>query len=264
MNRSTLEYLLAKVVAISKETGVFLKEVRTKIQESEIEMKSGKNDLVSRADKEAEARFVEFLSTVLPEAGFIAEEGTGERAGEFNWIIDPLDGTTNYLYGIPCYCTSVALWHRGEILLGVIYDPERDECFSAGKDLGAFLNGEPISVSRQEDLKLTLLATGFPYDNRGRQMDYLNILAEVNRNSRGIRRLGAAAVDMAYVACGRFDGFYEYGLNAWDVAAGTIIIKEAGGEVSDFYGNDNFLFGGTLICDNKHIHNELVSILKKW
>lgn len=259
-----LRELLDQVIEISIETGQFLKNERASIKSSEIEMKSGKNDLVSRADKEAERRFVSFLEMALPEAGYIAEEGTGERAEEYNWIIDPLDGTTNYLFGIPCYCTSVALWKSGEILLGVIYDPERDECFSAAKGLGAFLNGESISVSKQDDLKLTLLATGFPYDNKGRQMDYLKILAEVNANSRGIRRLGAAAVDMAYVACGRLDGFYEYGLNAWDVAAGAIIIEEAGGKVSDFYGKDNFLFGNTLVCDNGLVHDDLVDLVKGW
>ncbi|HKL39523.1 MAG TPA: inositol monophosphatase family protein, partial [Cryomorphaceae bacterium] len=240
------------------------RDERESIKASEIEMKSGKNDLVSRADKEAERRFVEFLRNVLPEAGYIAEEGTGERAEKYNWIIDPLDGTTNYLFGIPCYCTSVALWKEGEILLGVIYDPERDECFSAAKGLGAFLNDNPIKVSGQKDMGLALLATGFPYNNKGRQMEYLKILAEVNSKSRGIRRLGAAAVDMAYVACGRFEGFYEYGLNAWDVAAGAIIIEEAGGKVSDFYGKDNYLFGSTLVCDNGLMHDELVELVKEW
>jgi myo-inositol-1(or 4)-monophosphatase len=259
-----LNQILEQVIEISIETGRFLKNERKTIDSSEIEMKSGKNDLVSRADKEAERRFAEYLRKVLPEAGFIAEEGTGERAEKYNWIIDPLDGTTNYLFGIPCYCTSVALWKDGEILVGVIYDPERDECFSAAKGLGAFLNGKPIKVSDQADMSLALLATGFPYDNRGRQMEYLKILAEVNSKSRGIRRLGAAAVDMAYVACGRFEGFYEYGLNAWDVAAGALIIKEAGGEVSDFYGKDDYLFGSTLVCDNGHIHRELVDLVKGW
>ena len=259
-----LREILDQVIEISIETGKFLRDERKSISSSEIEMKSGKNDLVSRADKEAERRFVDYLRQVLPEAGYIAEEGTGERAEKYNWIIDPLDGTTNYLFGIPCYCTSVALWKEGEILLGVIYDPERDECFSAAKGLGAFLNDKPIKVSDQKDMSLALLATGFPYDNKGRQMEYLKILAEVNSKSRGIRRLGAAAVDMAYVACGRFDGFYEYGLNAWDVAAGAIIIEEAGGKVSDFYGTDNYLFGSTLVCDNGLVHQDLVDLVKKW
>lgn len=259
-----LKEILDQVIEISIETGKFLKDERLSIDASEIEMKSGKNDLVSRADKEAERRFVKFLRKVLPEAGYIAEEGTGERAEKYNWIIDPLDGTTNYLFGIPCYCTSVALWKEGEILLGVIYDPERDECFSAAKGLGAFLNGKPMKVSDQKEMRLALMATGFPYDSKGRQMEYLKILAEVNANSRGIRRLGAAAVDMAYVACGRLDGFYEYGLNAWDVAAGALIIEEAGGKVSDFYGKDNYLFGSTLVCDNGLIHDEIVSLVKGW
>jgi len=256
--------MLDKVIEISRQTGTFLRDESKHITASEIEMKSGKNDLVSRADKEAEQRFVDFLSKLLPESGFIAEEGTGERAEEFNWIIDPLDGTTNYLYGIPCYCTSVALWQNGEIVLGVIYDPEREECFSAERGKGAWLNGHSIKVSDQKELKLSLLATGFPYDNRGRQADYLKILEKVNQSTRGIRRLGAAAVDMAYVACGRFDGFYEYGLNPWDVAAGALIVEEAGGKISDFYGKEDFLFGGTLVCDNGLLHEEILEFVEKW
>jgi len=256
---------LDAVVEISRSVGSFLKSEQEKILATDIEMKGRSNDLVSRADKEAEKRFVTFLANLYPDSGFIAEEGTSEKKGEeLNWIIDPLDGTTNYLYGIPCYCTSVALVKNGELILGVIYDPEMDACFTAEKGQGAFLNGKKISVSSQENIAHALIATGFPYDDADRQRIYLDILGEVNRQTRGIRRLGSAALDMAYVACGRFDAFYEYGLQPWDVAAGAIIIREAGGVVSDFKGGDEFLFGRTLACSNKSLHGNVLGFLKDW
>lgn len=257
--------LLDQVIAISREVGQFLKYEQAKILESEIEYKDRSNDMVSRADKEAEQRFVDFLSQLLPDSGFIAEEGTSTKVGEtYNWIIDPLDGTTNYLYGIPCYCTSVALRRKGELILGVIYDPTRDECFAAEKGKGATLNGSPIHVSKQDSLEKSLIATGFPYDDRDRDRQYIDILLAINAHSRGMRRLGSAALDMAYVACGRFEGFYEYGLNAWDVAAGAIIIQEAGGKVSSFIDGSDFIEVQTILCDNKLIHTDLLAFLKDW
>jgi len=256
---------LATVEELSREVGLFLKNEQDYIHEADIEFKGRTNDLVSRADKEAETLFVEALELIIPEAGFIAEEGTSTRKGDrFNWIIDPLDGTTNYLYGIPCYCTSVALIDGDELILGVIYDPERNECFSAVKGKGARLNEEPIHVSRQENLSKSLIATGFPYDNRGRQREYLDILEKVNGNTRGIRRLGSAALDLAYVACGRFDAFYEYGLNPWDLAAGALIIKEAGGQVSDFKGGENYLFGNSLLSSNGKIYSDMLLFTQNW
>ncbi|NEN23214.1 inositol monophosphatase [Cryomorpha ignava] len=257
--------LLEQVIAISREVGQFLKYEQAKIRESEIEYKGRSNDMVSRADKEAEQRFVDFLSKLLPHSGFIAEEGTSTKVGKTdNWIIDPLDGTTNYLYGIPCYCTSVALQRNGELILGVIYDPTRDECFAAEKGKGATLNGTPIKVSAQTELEKSLIATGFPYDNRDRGKQYLDILLEINANTRGMRRLGSAALDMAYVACGRFEAFYEYGLNAWDVAAGAVIVREAGGNVSSFKNGADFIETQTIFCDNRLIHSGLLDFLKGW
>ncbi len=250
--------MINPVINISREVGAFLKEERQKISQSDIEFKGRSNDMVSRADKEAEAMFVAFLAALLPESGFIAEEGTSTKKGDtYNWIIDPLDGTTNYLYGIPMYCTSVALIKNNELILGVIYDPEHDECFSAEQGKGAFLNGDPIQVSDQKTLAHSLVATGFPYDDSGRANEYLHLLGEINASTRGIRRLGSAALDMAYVACGRFDAFYEYGLNPWDISAGGIIIREAGGKVSDFKGSDNFVFANTLLCSNGNLQTGL-------
>lgn len=257
--------LCTAVADLSRKVGAFIHGEQTKISSTDITFKGRSNDMVSRADKEAEKQFVDGLTLLLPEAGFIAEEGTSTRRGEsFNWIIDPIDGTTNYLYEIPCFCTSVALQHDGELVLGVIYDPTRDECFTAEKGKGAFLNGKPIQVSQKALLAESLVAMGFPYNPRGRQDEYLGILSKIIDNSRGMRRLGSAALDMAYVACGRFDVFYEYGLNAWDVAAGAVIIREAGGVVTDFKNAANFMENQTIIADNGQVHQEMLELLENW
>jgi myo-inositol-1(or 4)-monophosphatase len=257
--------MLEEVIKISREVGLFLKSQQQLITKSEIEFKGRVSDMVSRADKEAEVMFVNFLAALLPEAGFIAEEGTSTKKGdEYNWIIDPLDGTTNYLYNMPVYCTSVALMKNDELVLGVIYDPSHDECFAAAKGQGATLNGQPISVSNEKELGNSLLATGFPYDDKGRLREFLNILADINESTRGIRRLGSAALDLAYVACGRLEGFYEYGLQPWDCAAGALIVCEAGGAVSDFKGGNDYVFGRTLICSNSHIQIPLQDFFKNW
>ncbi len=257
--------LRAELEKISREVGQFLKSERSSIAKSDIIFKGRANDLVSRADKEAEVMFVSALEKLIPESGFVAEEGTSQKIGAaYNWIIDPLDGTTNYLYGIPCYCTSVALQKGDDLILGVIYDPERDECFSASTGEGAFLNGDPIHVSTETLAAHSLVATGFPYDNKGKQMAYLEVLANVNAATRGIRRLGSAALDMAYVACGRFDAFYEYGLQPWDCAAGAVIVREAGGLITNFHGGEEFLKIRTMVCGNKAIHAALLPLLNFW
>jgi myo-inositol-1(or 4)-monophosphatase len=260
-----MQRLLTPLIELSKSVGTYLRSEQGRIKASDIHFKGRSNDMVSRADKEAERRFVEGLSSMLPEAGFIAEEGTSSKIGEeFNWIIDPLDGTTNYLYGIPFYCTSVALRQNDTLVLGVIYDPIHDECFSAAKGMGAFLNGHPIQVSRQADLSKALVALGFPYDDRGKMRAYLGILKKMNAGTRGVRRPGAAALDMAYLACGRFDAFYEYGLSPWDIAAGSLIVSEAGGKVTDFYGLDGYLFGTNILCSNGSIHEGMMQLLESW
>lgn len=257
--------LLQPLIDLSIAVGTYLRAEQSQIQSSDVLFKGRSNDMVSRADKEAERRFVEGLSQMLPEAGFIAEEGTSTRVGEeYNWIIDPLDGTTNYLYGLPFYCTSVALKKGNAVVLGVIYDPVHGECFSAARDQGAHLNGVPIQVSGQSDLSRGLIAMGFPYDHRGKMPLYLDILEKVNAASRGLRRPGAAALDMAYLACGRFEAFYEYGLNPWDVAAGSLLIEEAGGRVTDFFGGPDFLFGETILCSNGPLHLPMMELLRQW
>lgn len=244
-----------EVIALSKSIGQWM--LKQRVSADEVETKS-MNNLVSFVDKESEARIVEGLSIILPEAGFIAEEGTGKPVdGGLNWIIDPLDGTTNYLHRLPCWCTSVALHGPDGLLLGVIYDPNRDECFSAVKGGGAFCNGERINTSATTQLLNSLLATGFPYDDFSRHEGYMKLFAELMQCSRGLRRLGSAALDLAYVARGTFEVFYEYGLSPWDVAAGILIVEEAGGEVTGFSGGVNPIFGEELIASNGKVHNEI-------
>ncbi len=224
----------------------------------DIEVKS-KNSLVTEIDKNLEKYFVDELSTLLPEAGFIAEEGTSDKRGsDFNWIIDPLDGTTNFIHGIPAYCCSIALLEGKEIILGGILEFNSGEYFEGAKGHGSFLNGKRISVSPTGNLDDSLLATGFPYYDYDYNDQYLALLKDLMNQTRGIRRIGTAALDMAYVACGRFDAFFEYSLHPWDVAAGCIIIEEAGGMLSDFKGGQNHLFGKQMLASNKLIHKMML------
>lgn len=253
----SIEQITKEVIELSKQVGSYLLEERKHFDPSKIEEKSF-NNLVSYVDKTAEDQFKKGLAKIIPEAGFIAEESEDLfRKERFNWVIDPLDGTTNYIFGLPIYCTSVGLLDHDELILGVIFDPNRDECFSASKGNGAFLNDRPIQVSSSDELIRSLIATGFPYDDFKRFDEYVDFLGELTKKTKGLRRLGSAALDLAYVACGRFDAFYEYGLNAWDVAAGAIIVKEAGGLVTDFKNGKDFVFGEEILASNPNIHEEM-------
>ncbi len=257
-----LKQLTEKVCSISKEVGTFIKQESKKINIGDVEVKS-KNSLVTYVDKRAEKKIVDLLSELIPHSGFIVEEGTSDKKGEtYNWVIDPLDGTTNFIHGIPVYCVSIALLKNNELILGVIYEPNQKELFYAWKNGGAYLNGKSISVSSTENISDALLATGFPYYDYKKIAAYMDILTWLMRNSRGVRRIGSAAVDLAYVACGRFDGFYEYSLNPWDVAAGALIISEAGGSVTDFNGGKNYLFGKQILASNLLLKRELMNKIK--
>lgn len=256
-----LKNLTERVVNISKLTGNQIKKQAESFNYSDIE-KKGKNDFVSYVDKAAESFLVEELKPLVPGAGFIVEENTVEYKGEeYKWIIDPLDGTTNFIHGFYPYAVSVALMKNDEIILGVVYEIGLDECFYAFKGGGAYLNGKPITVSKKPKINEALLATGFPYDDFENLDKYLSLLKYLTENTQGIRRLGSAAVDICYVACGRFDAFYEYSLQAWDVAAGIIINAEAGGKVCDFKGGDNYLFGKEIVVSNELIFDEFKNII---
>jgi myo-inositol-1(or 4)-monophosphatase len=246
----TYQQLTLSTCEIARTVGKFMAEERKSFDVTMIETK-GLHDLVSYVDKESEKRIICQLSELLPESGFIAEEGTSDKHGErFNWVIDPLDGTTKFIQGVPVYAVSIGLLDGDELVLGVVYEVGRDECFYAWKNGGAYLNGELIRVSGRGDIHDTLLATGFPYNDFSKMESYMQFLEWTMKNARGVRRLGSAATDLAYVACGRFDAFWEYDLKPWDVAAGAVIVKEAGGTVTDYKGGDNFLFGREIVATN--------------
>lgn len=251
------------VIEIVIEVGQFIRHEGANFDHARIEQKDGFNNLVSYVDKEAERRLVAVLKKLLPEAGFITEEGTVTQSEnhEYNWIIDPLDGTTNFLHGLPIYAISIGLTHRNKVILGVIYHVVRQECFHAIEGGHAYCNNQVITVSNVLSLQKSLLATGFPYYHFDKKEIYLDIIREFLEKSHGIRRLGSAAIDLAYVACGRLEGFFEYNLNPWDVAAGIFLVERAGGKVTDFTGGNNVLFGGELCAGNSAVHPEMLQVI---
>lgn len=262
-----LESIEKNVVDISREVGEFIKKEGESFDRTKIEQKQGFNNLVSYVDKEAERKLVTVLKRILPEAGFITEEGTVEQSKqhEYNWIIDPLDGTTNFLHGLPIFAISIGLTRGDKTILGAVQHVIRNECFHAIENHPAYCNGVEIHVSPIKSLDESLLATGFPYHNFEKRDIYLDIIKDFLEKSHGIRRLGSAAIDLAYVACGRLEGFFEYNLNAWDVAAGAFIVQQAGGTVTDFKGGKDFLFGGELCAANAYIQPEMLSLIKtRW
>lgn len=247
---------------IVRNVGEFIKREVDKVKTKDIETK-GINSLVSYVDKTAEMMLVEQLSKILPEAGFITEEKTVEQGGKsVEWIIDPLDGTNNFLHAIPHYAVSVGLKVGAELVAGIVLEPNSGELFYASLGQGAFMNGKPIHVSQTPTLSDAMVATGFPYTVDD-VAPLIRTLGHFMRYARGVRRLGAAALDLAYIACGRFDTYYETTLNAWDVAGGAVIVKEAGGQLTDFSGGDNYLFGEQLIASNSKIHQEVLKAVRK-
>ncbi|MCB0580646.1 MAG: inositol monophosphatase [Phaeodactylibacter sp.] len=257
-----LEKICHQTIPIIERSGRFIRQELGRVSSGDIEEKA-LNSLVSYVDKTAEEQLVEGLGELLPGSVFLTEEDTIEnRSGDLQWIIDPLDGTTNFLFQLPVFSISVALQQEGQTVLGIVYEINRQECFYAWRGAGAFLNGQPIRVSRRAPLEQALLATGFPYHDYSRMREYFQVFEHFMRHSRGLRRFGSAAVDLAYVACGRFDGFFEYGLNAWDVAGGAFIIREAGGVVTDFKGGGDFLYGGEIVAANPAVGKEMLGVIR--
>ncbi|MEI6574733.1 MAG: inositol monophosphatase family protein [Bacteroidota bacterium] len=256
------ELICKEVESLVRQAGQFIQEAASQFRSGDIETKS-ENNFVSWVDKGAEQMLVEGLRKILPGSGFIVEESTTtEEILEYTWIIDPLDGTTNFIHAVPIYCVSVGLMHKNVMVLGIILEVNSEECFYAWEGGGAWMNGKAIQVTKTETVKDSLLATGFPYYDYGRLEPFIELLRYTMQNTHGIRRLGSAAADLAWVACGRFDGFYEYGLSPWDVAAGIVIIREAGGVLSDFEGKDNYLFGKEIIATNPRIFKEFLEVVK--
>ena len=267
--------LCNEVSLLAREVGAFLAAERKGLSGVVSSESKGIHDYVTRFDKESERRIVQRLKQLLPDSDFIAEEGTATRTGKepFTWIIDPLDGTTNFIHGMAPTCVSIGLQDNAKSLslnhpvmaLGVVYEIWAEECFSAcDAEDGALLNGNAILVSQSPSLNDSLIATGFPYTDFSRIDAYMDLLEWTMKGTHGVRRLGSAAADLIYVACGRCDGFYEYGLKPYDVAAGAFIVQKAGGVVADFKGGSNWLHGAEMVAANNLIFDELISAIKHF
>ncbi len=255
--------MLNVAIDTAREAGNYLKQHLGKIKN--IERKSGQEkNLVTEIDKGSEEIIIRLLRRYFPSHDILAEEsGTRHRlTSEYRWVIDPLDGTTNYTHGFPVFCVSIGLEWKGELLLGVIYDPNTDELFSAEKGKGAYLNGKRIIVSKVDALQRSLLVTGFPYniaDNPGHAVEHF---VKFLMKSQAVRRMGSAALDLAYVAAGRFDGFWEVELNPWDMAAGVLLVQEAGGIVTDFRNDPVSIYRKEILASNGLIQTAMIELLK--
>ncbi len=259
-----LKDLTIGIEKAARETGAFILNESVGYDINRTESK-GLNDFVSYVDKGSEKMLVTKLSLLLPEAGFITEEGTIEKRGlKYSWVIDPLDGTTNFLHGLHPYAISIALMEYNEVIAGVVYEVSGNEVFTSWKNGGAWLNGKEIHVSKAIRLADSLIATGFPYNNFDFIDPYMKCLTYFCKHTHGIRRLGSAAIDLAYIACGRFEAFYEYDLHPWDVAAGILLVREAGGRVSDFSGIEKNLTGEEIVAANSSVFSDVLEIVSKF
>lgn len=249
-------------IQAAREAGALLMEYLGKLSRAEIETKEA-SDFVTKVDKQSEQRIIDALRRHFPDHKFYAEETIRQDIGGYRWIIDPLDGTTNYIHGVPIFSVSIGLEYNGRLILGVVYDPTRDELFYAEENNGAFLNDKPIRVSDIQLCERALLATGYPF----RLKEYIDLYQESFKqlfaHVSGIRRAGSAAIDLCYIACGRYDGFWELGLHAWDIAAAHVILEEAGGKITDFAGGASVLLTGNTVASNKHLHADLLHIIQK-
>lgn len=256
-----MTHIYTQTEQLIRTVGEFIRTEAALFTTDKVEFK-GKNNLVSYVDKTAEEMLVKGCAEMLPNCGFINEE-TGEHKGtsDYVWIIDPLDGTTNFTHNLPVYAISVALQYQQETIMGFVYHVPMNEMFTAQKGGGAYLNGKKILVSPQTKIANSLIATGFPYIDFDWMDAYIETMKAFLRSSQGMRRMGSAAIDLCYVACGRFEGFWENKLSPWDVAAGALIVQEAGGEVSDFEGKENYLFGRQIIASNRNIHQAMQDII---
>lgn len=258
---NNLEILCRSAIEIIKETGHYIRTERTSFDQGAVQNKSAR-DLVSYVDKTAERMLVEKLAKLLPEAGFITEEKTTDKTGTINWIVDPLDGTTNYITGFPLYSSTLALAEGNDILMGITYEITSDKCFYACKGQGAFCNNEKISVKKNEKLDKGLVIIGTPYTMGEKASNYFELIRYIYDNSLGIRVTGSAAIDMAYVAAGYADAFIEFNLHSWDIAAGYLLVKEAGGFATSFSGVEDVFRPEILATGN--LQHEFLGLIKKY
>ena len=226
--------------------------------------KKSKNDFVSEVDRIAEAEIIQVIKYAYPDHSILAEESGEHKGNDYTWIIDPLDGTTNFLHGYPQYAVSIALKHKEKIEIGVVYDPLRDELFTAEKGGGAMLNNRRIRVSKQNDINAALIGTGFPFKYPQHLDAYIGMFKTLTPITAGIRRAGSAALDLAYLSAGRLDGFWEIGLKEWDMAAGILLVQEAGGVVTDFSFNEHYLKSGNVITGNPKMHQALYKAIEPY
>jgi myo-inositol-1(or 4)-monophosphatase len=222
----------------------------------------GRNDFVTEVDRMAEAEIISVLRTAYPSHAVLAEETGRQQGDDYLWIVDPLDGTTNFLHGYPQFGVSIALQHKGRLEQAVVFDPHKNELFTASRGAGAQLNERRIRVSQVSDMQYALLGTGFPFKQQQFLETWIDTLRELLPRVSGVRRAGSASLDLAHVACGRFDGFWEFGLSAWDMAAGCLLIQEAGGLVGDFSGGKDYLETGNVIAGNPKIYEQMLALIR--
>ena len=253
--------MLNTAIRAARSAGDLILRSSDKVGSLHIDQK-GRNDYASEVDRMAEREIINILKTAYPDHAILAEESGSHEGNDYIWIIDPLDGTTNFLHGFPQYAVSIALKHKGKLEVGVIYDPLRDELFTAKRGGGAMLNNRKLRVTQQNSLKGALLGTGFPFKTDLHLNAYMGMFRSLTTECAGIRRAGAAALDLAYVAAGRLDGFWEIGIMEWDMAAGILLIKEAGGVVTDFSFNDNYLESGNVIAGSPKMHQLMYGLIQ--
>jgi myo-inositol-1(or 4)-monophosphatase len=253
--------MLNVAIEAAREAGKYLKYHVGKVRN--VETKKGEErNLVSEIDRGSEEKIIGMIKSRFPSHAILAEEsGAEETKAEYKWIIDPLDGTTNYLHRVPIYCVTIGVEHRGEIVAGVVYDPNLDELYTAEKGSGAYLNGKRLKVSETTDLIESLLVTGFPYDIARNPDHTVERFVRILLAAGGMRRLGSAALDLAYIAAGRFDGFWEVSLNPWDMAAGVLLVQEAGGCVTDFSGVGPNIYHKQVLATNGRLHGAILEML---
>ena len=255
--------MLNTAVKAARKAGTIITRASFDVDKLTIRRKR-QNDFVSEVDEAAEDAIISVLRDAYPDHAILAEEsGKSDRTSDYVWVIDPLDGTTNFLHGFPQYCVSIGLLHKGKPTQAVVFDPNRNELFTASKGVGAYLNDRRIRVSRTDKLEDALMGTGFPFREVGHLDDYLRMFANVTKATSGIRRPGAAALDLAWVACGRIDGFWEMGLSPWDMAAGALLVREAGGLIGDMDGNEGYLDSGRVVASNPKLFGAILQLLKQ-
>jgi myo-inositol-1(or 4)-monophosphatase len=252
--------MLSTAVKAARRAASIINRASRNVDILTVETKSH-SDFVTEVDRAAEQAIIAVLLDAYPNHAILAEESGAQGESEYEWIIDPLDGTTNFLHGFPQYAVSIALLHKGVLSQAVIYDPVRNDLFTASRGRGAFLNDRRLRVSKRTQLKEALIGTGFPFRDFAHLDAYMGMLRDMMQKTAGVRRPGSAALDLAYTAAGRFDGFWEIGLNAWDIAAGCLLIQEAGGLVGDLQGNETYLQSGNIVAGNPKLFSQLLQTL---